>query len=204
MADPAVVRWAVGAVALAALAVLAGYGGQSAEQSNREEPTAVATAGVGLLPLVRDGDRGRVNGTARHITRRWVRTDYRVRRSRGLSASMVAEILARRATAMIGTPVRARAIGPDEVSLAVAKPVRPAGLALATQPSAGRLAFYDWEADALTPDGRPVGNRLRRHPSISSPTRSPRHRCRRRSCRSTRRRSLAAGAEAPRRQPNHA
>ena len=32
-----------------------------------------------------------------------------------------------------------------------------------TNSSGGRLAFYDWEADVLTPAGRPVADGLRDH-----------------------------------------
>jgi hypothetical protein len=92
----------------------------------------------------------------------WVKADYRVRRSSGSGATAIAAILAGRARVIVGTPVKARAIGADEISLAVAEPVRPADLAVVTHPEAGQLAFYDWEADALTSDGQPVSEGLRR------------------------------------------
>jgi hypothetical protein len=70
--------------------------------------------------------------------------------------------VARRARAIIGTPAQAHAISGDEISVAVAEPVRLADMALVTRPEGGRLAFYDWEADALTPAGEPVSDGLRR------------------------------------------
>jgi preprotein translocase subunit SecD len=45
----------------------------------------------------------------------------------------------------------------------VAEPATLADLAAVSQRAAGRLAFYDWGADALTPDGQPVSDGLRRH-----------------------------------------
>jgi hypothetical protein len=59
--------------------------------------------------------------------------------------------------------VNTHAIAPDEVRLAVAEPVRLADLAPVTRRDQGRLAFYDWEANTLTPTGAPVSDALRRH-----------------------------------------
>ena len=72
----------------------------------------------------------RVDGIVRYTSRVWLKTDYRIRRSGGASASAVAGVLAERAQAIIGTPSPGAALGAEEVSLSVAEPVRPADLAL--------------------------------------------------------------------------
>jgi hypothetical protein len=130
---------------------------------SRATATIRTSAGVGLLPLVHEGEGWRVSGAVRYVTRVWVKADYRVRRPPGTRAASVADTLAQRASVIIGTPVEARAIGSDEISLAVAEPVKPSDLALVTQRASGRLALYDWEADAVTRDGRPVSDGFRRH-----------------------------------------
>jgi hypothetical protein len=108
-----------------------------------------------------------VAGPVHYARRVWLEADYRVRDADGLSAAHVAGIVARRASATIGTLARARAIGSDEVRVAVAEPVGLADLALVTRRDAGRLALYDWEADALTPAGSRVSAALRRNDSAA-------------------------------------
>jgi hypothetical protein len=71
--------------------------------------------------------------------------------------------LDKRVSRLIGPLGTAWTIGPDEVRVQVAEPVRLADLTSVTRREEGRLAFYDWEADALTPAGTPVVTALRRH-----------------------------------------
>ena len=130
---------------------------------SRATATIRTSAGVGLLPLARVGGIWRVDNVVRYVSRVWLKTDYRIRRAGGASAAAVAAVLAERAQEIIGTPSRGRAVGAEEVSLSVAEPVRPADLALVASSGGGRVAFYDWEADALTPAGRPVADGLRDH-----------------------------------------
>lgn len=120
-------------------------------------------AGVGMLPLSREGGRWRVAGPVHYIRRNWLEADYRIRDAGGLSASAVASILDRRARTIIGALVQTRAIGRDEVRVAVAEPARLADLAPVTHRDQGRLFFYDWEANVLTPSGTPVSEGLRNH-----------------------------------------
>ena len=127
----------------------------------RATATFRSSSGVALLPLALEGGHWRVDGTVRYTSRVWLKTDYRIRRSGGASAAAVAGVLGERARAIIGTDAQTRVLGAEEVSLSVAQPVRPADLALVARSSGGRLAFYDWEADALTPAGRPVADGLR-------------------------------------------
>jgi hypothetical protein len=127
----------------------------------RATATFRSSSGVALLPLALEGGHWRVDGTVRYTSRVWLKTDYRIRRSGGASESAVARVLGERARAIIGTDAQTRVLGPEEVSLSVAQPVRPADLALVPRSSGGRLAFYDWEANVLTPAGRPVADGLR-------------------------------------------
>jgi hypothetical protein len=155
-------------LAFAAGTVRASSNVQPVVSAVRVEGThAIATfrssSGVALLPLALEGGNWRVNGTVHYTSRVWLKTDYRIRRPGGASASAVAGILDERARAIIGTDAQTQVLGAEEVSLSVAEPVRPADLALVTKSSGGRLAFYDWEADALTPAGRPVADGLRDH-----------------------------------------
>lgn len=113
-------------------------------------------AGVGTLPFSREGGRWRVAGPVHYISRNWLQADYRIRNAGGLGASEVASRLDSRARTLLGAHVQTRAIGRDEVRLAVAEPARLADLVPVTERDAGRLAFYDWEANALTPTGTPV------------------------------------------------
>jgi len=137
----------------------------SAVRVNGTHATATfrSSSGVAVLPLALVGTNWRVDGIVHYTSRVWLKTDYRIRRSGGASASAIAGILDERARAIVGTDAQSRVLGPDEVSLSVAEPVRPADLALVSRSSGGRLAFYDWEADALTPAGRPVADGLRDH-----------------------------------------
>jgi hypothetical protein len=97
-----------------------------------------------------------------YISRNWLQADYRIRNTGGLSASAVATILDSRAKTILGALVQTQAIGGDEVRVAVAEPARLADLAPVTRRDEGRLSFYDWEADALTPAGMPVSEGLRK------------------------------------------
>jgi hypothetical protein len=128
---------------------------------SRASVTFRAVAGVGTLPFAREAGRWRVAGPVHYISRNWLQADYRVRNAGGLSASAVASILDSRARTIIGALVQTRAIGPDGVRIAVAEPARLADLAPVTRRDEGRLAFYDWEANALTPAGKPVSEELR-------------------------------------------
>ncbi len=125
--------------------------------------TVRANSGIGVLPLAREAGRWRVAGPVRYLSRLWLQADYRIRGAGGMSAASIAGIVAERARALIGTFAQARAIGHDEVRLSVAGPVRLADLSLATRRDGGRLALYDWEADALTPAGKPVSHGLRQN-----------------------------------------
>jgi hypothetical protein len=118
-------------------------------------------AGVGRLQLVREGRAWKISAPGRTVVEYWRRLVYRVGRSP--STRVLADALAARASAMLGRPAFARALGNDRVVLDVAEPVLPAALARVTNPDVGRLALYDWEADALTPAGRVVAGRLSRH-----------------------------------------
>jgi len=126
---------------------------------------AIATlrsrAGVSTLPLSREGGHWRVAGRLRYVSRNWLQADYRLRNSGGISASAIASILDKRASRLIGPYGTAWATGPDEVRVQVAEPVGLADLSLVTRREAGRLAFYDWEANVLTPAGTPVAKGLR-------------------------------------------
>ena len=128
---------------------------------SRARATIRTGAGVGVLPLAREASRWRVSGPVHYTARVWREADYRVREAAGISPSSLAGILVRRAEAIIGTRAEARAIGPDEVRLAVAQPARLTDLKLVTARGAGRFGLYDWEADALTPAGRQVADQLR-------------------------------------------
>ncbi|HET6864532.1 MAG TPA: hypothetical protein VFH80_01370 [Solirubrobacteraceae bacterium] len=119
-------------------------------------------AGVGTLPLTREAGRWRVAGPAHYIIRNWLQADYRLTDAGGLSASAVANILDSRARTLIGALVLTGTIGRDEVRISVAEPARLADLAPVTRRDQGRLSFYDWEADAITPDGKPVSEELER------------------------------------------
>jgi hypothetical protein len=119
-------------------------------------------AGVGTLPLTREAGRWRVAGPVHYISRNWLQADYRLTNAGGVSASAVASILDSRARTLIGALIRTQAIGHDEVRISVAEPARLADLAPVTRRDQGRLSFYDWEADALTPDGKPVSDELER------------------------------------------
>jgi SecDF, P1 head subdomain len=118
-------------------------------------------AGVGTFPLSREAGHWRIAGPVHYTTRNWLQADYRVRDAGGLSASAVASILDSRARTIIGALVQTRTISPDEVRLAVAEPARLSDLAPVTRRDNGHLAFYDWEANVLTPAGTPVGEALR-------------------------------------------
>jgi hypothetical protein len=126
----------------------------------RATATFRSSSGVAVLPLALEGGNWRVDGTVHYTSRVWLKTDYRIRSSGGASASAVARVLEERARAIIGTDAQTRGLGAGEVSLSVAQSVRPADLALVARSSGGRLAFYDWEAEALTPAGRPVADGL--------------------------------------------
>ena len=128
---------------------------------SRASVTLRGRAGVSTLPLKREAGRWRVAGPVHYLSRNWLVVDYRLRHPGGLSASAVASILDRRARTIIGALVQTQAIGPDEVRIAVAEPTRLADLASVTRRDGGRLAFYDWEANALTPSGTPVSRELR-------------------------------------------
>jgi hypothetical protein len=127
----------------------------------RATATVRSTAGVSTLPLSREGGRWRVAGRLHYISRNWLQADYRLRNAGGLSASAVASILDERIRRLIGPHDSTQAIGPDEVRIAVAEPIRLADLVPVTRREEGRLAFYDWEANALTPAGTPVAEGLR-------------------------------------------
>jgi hypothetical protein len=129
----------------------------------RASVTFHGKAGVGTLPFLREAGHWRVAGPVHYISRNWLQADYRIRHVGGMSASAVASILDRRARTIVGAPVQTRAIGRDEVRVAVPEPARLADLAPVTRRDQGRLSFYDWEADALTPAGRPVSAGLRKH-----------------------------------------
>jgi hypothetical protein len=117
-------------------------------------------AGVSTLPLSRERGDWRVSGELHYLSRNWLQADYRLRNAGGLSASAVASILDERVRKLIGPLVSTQATGPDEVSIAVAEPVGLADLGTVTRREEKRLAFYDWEADALTPAGIPVAKGL--------------------------------------------
>jgi hypothetical protein len=123
--------------------------------------TLRSSAGVSTLPLSREDGHWRVAGRLHYVSRNWLQADYRVRNAGGLDASAVAIILAERARRLADPLATAWAIGPDTVRLQVAEPVRLADLAPVTRREAGRLAFYDWEANVLTPAGTPVAEGLR-------------------------------------------
>jgi hypothetical protein len=127
---------------------------------SRASVTFRGKAGVGTLPFSRAAGRWRVAGPVHYSSRNWLQADYRVSHAGDLSASEVASIVDSRADTIIGAPVQALAIGPDEVRLAVTEPARLADLAPVTRRDEGRLSFYDWEANALTPAGTPVGDGL--------------------------------------------
>lgn len=129
-------------------------------RGSRASATFRGRAGVGTFPLSREAGRWRIAGPVHYISRNWLQADYRVRDAGGLSASAVASILDRRARTMIGAYVLTSAIGRDEVRIAVAEPAQLSDLAPITRRDEGRLAFYDWEADALTPAGKPVSEEL--------------------------------------------
>jgi hypothetical protein len=118
-------------------------------------------AGVGTLPFAREAGHWRVAGRVHYISRNWLQADYRISHAGGLSASTVASTLDSRAKTIIGAPAHAQAIGSDEVRLEVAEPALLTDLAPVTRREEGRLAFYDWEADVLTPGGKPVSEALR-------------------------------------------
>ena len=126
----------------------------------RATATLRSRAGVSTLPLSREGGHWRVAGRLHYVSRNWLDADYRLRNAGGLSASAVAVILSERARRLVDPLATAWAIGPDEVRVQVAEPVRPAELASVTRREEGRLAFYDWEANALTPSGTPVDRAL--------------------------------------------
>jgi hypothetical protein len=132
-------------------------------RGSRASVTIRAKSGVGTLPLQREAGHWRVAGPVHYTIRNWLQADYRVRNAGGLSASEVASILDRRARRILGALVQTRAIGRDEVRLAVTEPARLADLAPVTRRDEGRLSFYDWEADALTPAGTPVSDGLLTH-----------------------------------------
>jgi hypothetical protein len=127
----------------------------------RATATVRNKAGISTLPLSRERGHWRVAGRLHYISRNWLQADYRLRNAGGLSASAVASILDERVRRLIGPLDSTQAIGPDEVRVAVAEPVRLADLGLVTRREEKRLAFYDWEADALTPTGTPVAQGLR-------------------------------------------
>jgi hypothetical protein len=127
----------------------------------RATVTLRSAAGVSTLPLSGKGGHWRVAGRLHYVSRNWLRADYRLQNAGGLSASAVASILDERVRRLIGPLVATWAIGPDEVRVEVAEPVRLADLAPVTRRDPGRLAFYDWEADVLTAAGTPVVNGLR-------------------------------------------
>jgi hypothetical protein len=102
-----------------------------------------------------------VAGRVHYIVRNWLQVDYRLTHADRLSASSVAGILERRAGRIIGALVHVQAIGSHEVRVAVAEPARLSDLARVTRRDVGRLAFYDWETNALTPSGRTVSQALR-------------------------------------------
>jgi hypothetical protein len=129
---------------------------------SRASATVRTNAGMAVLPLAHEDGRWRVDGPARYLSRVWLEADYRILDAAGISASSIASILVKRVDAIIGTRAEARAIGPDEVRLSVAEPTRVAELALASGRGAGRFGLYDWEADAVTPAGRPVADQLER------------------------------------------
>lgn len=129
----------------------------------RASVTVRANAGIGVLPLAREAGRWRVAGPVRYLSRLWLQADYRIRNAGGQSTASIASIVAERGRTLIGTFAQARVIGRDEVRLSVAGPVRLADLSLVIRRDGGRLALYDWEADALTPAGKPVNQGLRQN-----------------------------------------
>jgi len=127
----------------------------------RATATLRSAAGVSTLPLSRKGGQWRVAGRLHYVSRNWLQADYRLRNAGGLSASAVATILDERVRRLVGPLVAVGAIGPDELRVEIAEPVRLADLAPVTRHDQGRLAFYDWEADVLTAAGTPVAEGLR-------------------------------------------
>lgn len=126
----------------------------------RATATVRSTAGVSTLPLSRERGHWRVAGRLHYISRNWLQADYRLRNAGGLSASGVASILDERVRRLIGPLASTQAIGPNEVRVVVAEPVQPADLRRVTRREEKRLAFYDWEANVLTPAGTPVAKGL--------------------------------------------
>jgi hypothetical protein len=122
----------------------------------RATATLRSSAGVSTLPLSRERGHWRVAGPLHYVSRNWLQADYRLRNAGGLSAAAVASILDERVRRLIGPFDSTQAIGPDEVRLVVAEPVRLADLGRVTRREEKRLAFYDWEANVLTPAGTPV------------------------------------------------
>jgi hypothetical protein len=127
----------------------------------RATATLRSSAGVSTLPLSREGGHWRVAGRLHYVSRNWLQADYRLRSTGGLDASAVAIILSERARRLIDPLATAWAIGPHEVRVQLAEPVRLADLAPVTRREQGRLAFYDWEANVLTPTGTPVAAGIR-------------------------------------------
>lgn len=128
----------------------------------RATATLRSRAGVSTLPLSREGGHWRLAGRLHYVSRNWLHADFRLRNAGSLSASAVAIILSERARRLVDPFATAWATGPDEVRVQVAEPVRLADLAPVTRREEGRLAFYDWEANALTPAGTPVDKALAR------------------------------------------
>jgi hypothetical protein len=133
----------------------------------RATATLRSKAGVSTLPLSREVGHWRVTGGLHYISRNWLQADYRLRNAGGLTALAVANILGKRVGRITESLVTAWPIGPDEVRVQVDEPVGLTGLATATRREEGRLAFYDWEADALTPTGTPVAKGLRNRDGIA-------------------------------------
>jgi SecD-like export protein len=153
---------AVALVAPAPRDASSGYPIVTAVRVDGAQATATlrSTAGVSTLPLSREGGHWRVTGRLHYVSRNWLQADYRLQNAGTLSASAVASILDERVSRLIDSRVTAWAIGPDEVRVQVAEPVRLSDLARVTRREEKRLAFYDWEADALTPAGTPVAEGL--------------------------------------------